>query len=112
MATDADRRRELADAMRGGRGIAGVPLGGLFAVTVYGMYLAAPTEASLRGGLWMLADAIDPTCHMAVDGSVWSEELGELTDYACDRCGKVAYGQQERPGFCPICGARVVPGDG
>lgn len=47
----------------------------------------------------MLADLIDPTCHLypSRDGG-----------FGCDRCYTWFTGMKKKPDYCPACGARVV----
>ena len=52
-----------------------------------------------RDAVDLLADLIDPTCHLypSRDGG-----------FGCDRCYTGFPGMKKKPGYCPACGARVV----
>lgn len=58
----------------------------------------------------ILADLIDPTCHIGYDD--WASRQCMGTMLSCDRCGNafpVINGPYQ---YCPCCGARVVRDDG
>lgn len=58
----------------------------------------------------MLADLIDPTCHLDLTG-VETHGNVKVRIYECSRCGRSCeeiYGKYER---CPHCGAREVNDD-
>lgn len=47
----------------------------------------------------VLADLIDPTCHMCP---------AHAGGFGCDRCFTWFPDMETKPSFCPSCGARVV----
>ena len=58
----------------------------------------------------ILADLIDPTCHIAYDDWASRQCMGPML--SCDRCGN-AFPKINGPyQYCPCCGARVVSDDG
>lgn len=88
---------------------------------IFGLQVCAKDEIDLRNGMRHLADLIDPTCNIDV------MDTGERADYDCrehimhcSNCGAefgyVLYGEDgdvsmdDKPKFCPGCGARVVDG--
>lgn len=65
-----------------------------------GVALLPTSHASL---IAMLADLIDPTCHV----SVKIESDGECF---CFGCGEMI-GEYDYPRYCPHCGARIIDGE-
>lgn len=56
----------------------------------------------------VLADLIDPTCHIAPDDWASQQCMGPML--SCDRC-QAAFPEINSPYvYCPNCGARVVEG--
>lgn len=57
----------------------------------------------------VIADLIDPTCHIAYDDWASRQCMGPML--SCDRCGN-AFPKINGPyQYCPCCGARVVSDD-
>ena len=58
----------------------------------------------------VVADLIDPTCHIEDDDWASKQCMGPML--SCDRCGN-AFPEINGPHqYCPCCGARVVTRDG
>lgn len=103
MAPTSDERREVAEALRG-----------LRHMTYYSeevvenikdaIGIADPvnTFREPEDVYELLADLIDPTCHLlpSSDGG-----------YGCDRCYTWFPSMKEKTNYCPECGARVVRDD-
>lgn len=66
----------------------------------------------------ILADLIDPTCHVSDEEVTHQPTLDAMAVhvYTCDRCNSPFYMgdvcMHPKPLYCPYCGARVVRDDG
>ncbi len=95
--------------------------------TMFGIGLCAAANAAglaarTLGDSWdILADLIDPTCHIVLKPS--ESDFSDEPHYLCSRCGKAGIDVYERDDYtlagivdhahhCSYCGARVVRGDG
>lgn len=77
-------------------------------------------ETKTLGDFWdLLADLIDPTCHIVLKPS--DSDFSDEPQYLCSRCGKAGIDVYERDDYtlagivdhahyCSYCGARVVRG--
>ena len=101
MRTGDDRRREIAQALRG------LSEGDSFAAEAFerdvyydALVLWAIRASVGRGDIFpLLADLIDrPTCHLVEDEDGYT---------ACSECGCTALCMSDAV-FCPDCGARIV----
>ena len=113
MTFTSDERREVAARLRKNADKRGVSLDYLGSTQVASWWLLLHTigcnsneqESVFR----MLADLIDPTCHIEDDDWASQQCMGPML--SCDRCGN-AFPEINGPyQYCPCCGARVVDED-
>lgn len=113
MAPTSDERREVAERLRENADKRGVVLDYLGSSQVQSWWLLLHTigceSDEQEDVLNMLADLIDPTCHMTREFA--ETELGRVFQgWLCDECMCTAdvLDASEPPSYCPNCGARVV----
>ena len=115
----SETRIEVAERMRGPFDVCECAGHTYLSGTLFGLQMCARDEIGLRKGMRHIADLIDPTCHIDVMST------GNQADYECrehlmhcKNCGAefgyVLYGEDgdvsmdDKPSYCPNCGARVV----
>lgn len=125
MAPTSDKRREVAERLREldvyitSRDTLERAVDKLLKAT-YGERPFSPIRYSVRNlcGLgYVLADLIDPTCHVSDEEVTHQPTLDAMAVhvYTCDRCNSPFYMgdvcMHPKPLYCPYCGARVVDDD-
>lgn len=104
--TTSEERREVAERLRENATKHGVTLDYFGSKQVESWWLLLHTidcdsneqEVAFR----MLADLIDPTCHLGP---------AHFGGFGCDRCFTWFPDMKKKPVYCPACGARVVDED-
>lgn len=62
--------------------------------------------------LAMVADLVDPTCHVVLKHLVFDDyRRNTLVLPVCSACGFTFDKRMPKPNFCPECGARLVSND-